>query len=294
MNDFMRIDVNSEPATAIGLQHRVLVSSAIGSIGSENDNVLVATYQFGDHHAELPCYLDKTPRYNYVLSGVEEYLDITTGQSHIYKAGDFYMLRPGAHFARKVKRGTKILSVNFTGEIVRKDHEAEPKTYAWLNTTMPNKRVDHTNNAEKKANSIRPAASVAAFNEIDRIILVRRKDNGKWTMPIGAVDPGESIQTCARREFHEETGLSVEITDTVGIYSNPTNLVEYSDGEIRQEFTILFCGNAESGKIVLDEESSDFKWVSPLEALEMDLGHAQRQRIQDLIVFRRGASMFLR
>lgn len=55
-----------------------------------------------------------------------------------------------------------------------------------------------------------------------RIVLVQRRDNGKWSLPGGIVDWGEDIPSAVRRELAEETGLSlVEIKRLVGVYSSP-------------------------------------------------------------------------
>jgi 8-oxo-dGTP diphosphatase len=55
-----------------------------------------------------------------------------------------------------------------------------------------------------------------------RIVLIRRRDNGRWGLPGGMVDWGEDIATTVRRELAEETGLElVKIRRLVGVYSAP-------------------------------------------------------------------------
>lgn len=47
----------------------------------------------------------------------------------------------------------------------------------------------------------------------DRLLLVRQRkgENTYWLLPGGGLDYGESIEQCARREVHEETGLEIEV-----------------------------------------------------------------------------------
>ncbi len=55
-----------------------------------------------------------------------------------------------------------------------------------------------------------------------RIVLVRRRDNGRWGLPGGMVDWGQDIPTTIHRELTEETGLQVvKIRRLVGVYSSP-------------------------------------------------------------------------
>jgi ADP-ribose pyrophosphatase YjhB (NUDIX family) len=55
-----------------------------------------------------------------------------------------------------------------------------------------------------------------------RIVLIKRRDNGKWSLPGGMVNWGEDIPTTVYRELEEETGLQVErIRRLVGVYSSP-------------------------------------------------------------------------
>ncbi len=54
-----------------------------------------------------------------------------------------------------------------------------------------------------------------------RIVLIQRKDTGKWGLPGGIVDWGEDILTTAKRELKEETGLDLlKVGRLVGVYSS--------------------------------------------------------------------------
>jgi len=55
-----------------------------------------------------------------------------------------------------------------------------------------------------------------------QIVLIRRRDTGKWGLPGGMVDWGEDIPTTVRRELAEETGLKViKMGRLAGVYSAP-------------------------------------------------------------------------
>jgi ADP-ribose pyrophosphatase YjhB (NUDIX family) len=54
-----------------------------------------------------------------------------------------------------------------------------------------------------------------------RILMIHRTDNDMWALPGGAQDIGETIAQTAIRETKEETGIDIEITGLVGVYSDP-------------------------------------------------------------------------
>src|SRR6516165_5184687 len=126
-------------------------------------------------------------------------------------------------------------------------------------------RIDYLNDpAAPKATSVVPSANMIAVNGHGEILLIRRTDNGNWAVPGGGMDLGESITDAAVRETHEETGISCEITGLVGIYTNPHHVIHYtSNGEVRQEFSIVFTARPVGGELRPSGESSEPQWVSP-------------------------------
>lgn len=136
-----------------------------------------------------------------------------------------------------------------------------------------------------KPNSIRPAAAVALFDSNGNILLLRRKDNDKWTMPGGTLDFGESLTDCAIREVREETGLHIRITGLIGTYTDPQILIAYSDGEVRQEFTLVYAAEIESGELKTDDESKEAAWMPLSSAVELPLAQSQRRRLKDVIEY---------
>ena len=91
---------------------------------------------------------------------------------------------------------------------------------------------------------------------------------------------GETIGDCCIREVKEETGLSVKISRLVGIYSDPLHVIQYRDGEVRQQFSICFECVPIDGELSADHEVLELKWFD-LPDLPADIHPAQLVRISD-------------
>ncbi|MCU1661539.1 MAG: putative mutT-NUDIX hydrolase [Pseudonocardia sp.] len=75
------------------------------------------------------------------------------------------------------------------------------------------------------------------------LLLVRRRDSGAWELPGGRVGIGESAVVAAVRETAEESGLRVQITGLVGLFTDPAHVVRAAvGGEIRQQFVVVLHG----------------------------------------------------
>ena len=62
--------------------------------------------------------------------------------------------------------------------------------------------------------------SVAAFDDVGRVVLIKRADNGRWALPGGYAEVGSPPSVNALRELHEETGFHAELERLVGVYDN--------------------------------------------------------------------------
>lgn len=131
-----------------------------------------------------------------------------------------------------------------------------------------------------RANSIVPAAMAFVQDEDGRILMIHRTDNDKWALPGGAQDVGETIAQTAVRETREETGIAIEITGLVGIYSDPAHVIAYDDGEVRQEFSVCFRATPSGGALHTSTESKEVLWVAPSEQEELNIHPSIRLRIR--------------
>lgn len=134
-----------------------------------------------------------------------------------------------------------------------------------------------------KANSLVPAASAVVLDDRGAVLLQRRADNGYWSIPGGAMEPGEDIATCAVRETFEETGVEVEIVSLVGVYSDPRHVVAYANGEVRQEFSVCFRARPVGGALKVSEESTEVAYVPPSRLGTYSIHPSVRRRIEDAL-----------
>jgi ADP-ribose pyrophosphatase YjhB (NUDIX family) len=116
-----------------------------------------------------------------------------------------------------------------------------------------------------------------AIIEAEKIVLTQREDFEVWCLPGGEVDAGESLAAAAQREAREETGLEVQLTRLVGIYSRPQ---AYPGGS----HIVLFAARPTGGQ--LRPQAGEVLQVGyfdrgAIEHLPLLLG--QKQRILDAL-----------
>jgi len=130
---------------------------------------------------------------------------------------------------------------------------------------------------------IRVGCSAIIFDANQKVLLTQRTDNGRWCLPGGGMDPGESVEECCIRETLEETGLHVEVIRLIGVYSDPNMLIEYPDNRV-QIVAMSFEAKVIGGALGLSDETTDYGYYSLDEMSAIDLMEHHRNRIGDALV----------
>lgn len=101
-----------------------------------------------------------------------------------------------------------------------------------------------------------------------RILLIRRSaasrnNAGKWELPGGKVDGGESVEQALQREVQEETGLRVEVCGVAGAAE--------SAWDSRRIAYLIFTATPHPGEVVLSDEHDAFAWVDVTDLASYDM-----------------------
>lgn len=101
-------------------------------------------------------------------------------------------------------------------------------------------------------------AEAGVFDDDGNVLLMRRADDGRWCLPCGWVEPGESPVQTAVRETREETGLDVEPIELVDVYHLPPGDRFGPHGQI----AVLYRCSVEGGTLTLSREGEALEYWS--------------------------------
>ena len=116
-----------------------------------------------------------------------------------------------------------------------------------------------------------------------KLLLQRRLDDGCWADHGGGLELGETLEDTARRELLEETGLTAETLEIIGVYSGPDRMHTYPNGDKGCVIGVYYLCEAFSGTLKPQaEEVADLQWF-PLDALPDNIMHLARQPLADCL-----------
>jgi 8-oxo-dGTP pyrophosphatase MutT (NUDIX family) len=127
-----------------------------------------------------------------------------------------------------------------------------------------------------------PTVAVRIRDDAGRTLLVRHVE-GRWQLPGGAIDPGETPEDAATRECLEEAAIEIELTRLVGVYGGAEYRTTFSNGDEAGFVTTVYdaaivAGEPRPG----DDEIQDVGWFGDDDVERLEMGRATRATIRDL------------
>lgn len=123
-----------------------------------------------------------------------------------------------------------------------------------------------------------PVVRLMIPDEKGRVLMLRRKNTehspGYWCLPGGKIDYGDTTEGTIAKELMEETSL----TCTSSRFLFYQDSLPYAPGGMHCINLYFECTVA--GSVVLNEESSEFAWLGPLEVKDYDIAFRNDAALQ--------------
>lgn len=117
-------------------------------------------------------------------------------------------------------------------------------------------------------------------------ILIVKTHHGGWVFPGGQVEVGENLMDGVIREVKEESGIDIEVTGLIGIYSN-SGIYKWHDGvtDVPTKLMLDFACKPIGGKLCTSDETTDSRWIRKEEVLDYITSPPIRTRFQAYLDF---------
>lgn len=116
-----------------------------------------------------------------------------------------------------------------------------------------------------------------------KILLMKRAfepGKGKWSIPGGLVEVGETLSDACAREMEEETGIKIHVLELINAYDM---IVPDEAGKIKYHYVLIdFLVKPIGGTERSSVEVLEMKWVTYEETRLMDMTNSARKALQEL------------
>lgn len=85
-----------------------------------------------------------------------------------------------------------------------------------------------------------PSVAAVIRDPVGRLLLQEKSSGEGWSLPAGAIEPGEGPEQAVRREVREETGLEVEPAGILGIFGGEAFRYVYPNGDAVEYVVVLY------------------------------------------------------
>jgi 8-oxo-dGTP pyrophosphatase MutT (NUDIX family) len=121
-----------------------------------------------------------------------------------------------------------------------------------------------------------------------RVLLVKREDDGLWSLPAGMMEPNETVRECAIRELVEETGLIAHGVTPFGLYSRLSDFGTNVYGHIYHNVTLACRIDLYEGELIRETEETTDAAFHPPDQLPDELSPSVLPTLRDLTAFDAG------
>ncbi len=108
-----------------------------------------------------------------------------------------------------------------------------------------------------------PSVAAVIHDTAGRLLLQEKSSGEGWSLPAGAIEPGETPQEAVAREVREETGLRILQATVLGVLGGVDFRHTYPNGHrVEYVVTLFSCKAVSEGNGWQDQETKSLKYFA--------------------------------
>src|SRR3972149_5541929 len=115
------------------------------------------------------------------------------------------------------------------------------------------------------------AASAIIFKE-ERVLMIKRSkepNKGKWSIPGGGIELGETLAQAVKREVREECSIEIEVER---VFYTTENIIRDDDGRVKYHYVLVdMLAKYAGGETKAQSDAEECRWVTAEELSELDI-----------------------